>query len=59
MNSNCLPYAPLNTVKTVTVSEVVELGDDGGFRKPDLLFDSITFRSESSVGPSWYLDHQT
>lgn len=40
----------------VTALEVDELGDDGGFRMPNLVFDSRICRSVSSDGPTWYLD---
>lgn len=57
MNHGCLPHTPFTTVKIVTVREVVELGDDGGFRGLNLLFGPTAFKSDSWVGPSWYLHH--
>lgn len=52
----CLPCVPVIIVKVVTLLEVDELGDDGGFRKPNLVFGSLICRSVSLDGPSWYLD---
>lgn len=51
-----LPYAPPTRIKIVTVREVAELGEDGGFRKLYLAFGSLICRSFSSDGLGWYLE---
>lgn len=52
VSHKCLPHSPFITVKTVTVREVIEFGDGGGFRRLNLLFAPIAFTSGSLVGPS-------